>query len=478
LTELKISKVLAKKVWDKLNTTAVPIVGPQDFIDIDSTISTLNENIDNRVYFPGNIHGYLGLEKRHGVARFIPIINHIDMAVYYQLCGEIGDHAISDLEGVFGGWQVVPTPQARTDIAKLPKDEQVAKLYSQEYFSETFSSASWFQNYVSFTDLLKELISTGMYGDYVGITDIANFYDSIDIGKLIRKLRQRTQNLEQHLSLLEIYLSFWNRRLSGYQASNRGIPQEIISDGSRNLSHAYLHNFDDAMIAYSEEEGIKYVRWADDILFFASSRGKIERALYKASQFLLQDGLNLSAPKTNIMPRSEFEKYRCLGLLDAISKKDDAEFLKQAVLVEGRVDKKLPVKIDTAIRAIIGHLIRFPSLRSPQNTSFVYKTVSKNPELLSNLNSQQLLGLCAMSPTPEKTLNSIKGYSLRRDLIAPRAGVLKLLRDENRGLNTLGINKGKQIRIISEIERNSKESEIISSFCAPAALAELNYSLR
>jgi hypothetical protein len=477
LTELKISKVLAKKVWDKLNTTAVPIVGPQEFINIEHTINTLNENIDKRVYFPGNIHGYLGIEKRYGVARFIPIINHIDMAVYYQLCGEIGDHAIENLEGVFGGWQVVPTPQARTDIANLPKDEQVAKLYSQEYFSETFSSAAWFQNYISFTDLLKELIATGTYGDHVGITDIANFYDSIDIGKLIGKLRQRTQKLEQHLSLLEIYLSFWNRRLSGYQASNRGIPQEIISDGSRNLSHAYLHNFDEAMIEYTKKEGIKYVRWADDILFFASSRRKIESAMYKASQLLLQDGLNLSAPKTNIMPRSEFEKYRCLGLLDAIAKKDDAEFIRQVILIEGRVDRKLSVKIDTAIRAIIGHLIRFPHLRSPQNTSFVYKTIAKNHELLSNLNSQQLLGLCTMSPVPETTLNTIKNYSLRRDLIAPRAGVLKLLRDENRGLNFNGINKIKQIRIINDIEKNSKESEIISNFCAPAALSEVKYRL-
>jgi len=82
-----------------------------------------------------------------------------------------------------------------------------------------------------------------------------------------------------------------------------------------------------------------------------------------------------------------------------------------------------------------------------------------------------------MSPVPETTLNTIKNYSLRRDLIAPRAGVLKLLRDENRGLNFNGINKIKQIRIINDIEKNSKESEIISNFCAPAALSEVKYRL-
>nr|WP_320143396.1 RNA-directed DNA polymerase [uncultured Cohaesibacter sp.] len=474
MTEFSVSRVLTQKVWDKLNDTAVPIVKNDDFKHLGEIIDDLNSRIKSNQYFPDNVHGYLGVGKKLGVTRFIPIITHIDMALYYQLCGEIGDRVVENIDGVFGGWQVVPTPATRAYIDKLSKDEKVSLLYSQEYFSETFSSAAWFQNYKSFTAYIRKIVNSNNFGNYVGITDVANFYDTIDVEKLISKLKRKEKEIERHLEILDIYLRYWNRRLAGYQRSNKGIPQEIISDGSRNLSHFYLHDFDRKIIRYCDSIGVKFVRWADDMLFFASSRQKIESSLYEASKFLLSDGLNLSAPKTKILTRVQFRKYRCLPLLQAVNDENDKEFLKQIDAIRKMQETGEQVKLDTAIRAAIGHARRKPHLRTNQVLKFIENGLRSNPEIFASLTNKQMLASVVIFKDRALRMDELRKSICKKQVAAPKANFLKLIRDERRALEIFGIEKKQLISIVDEIDQNNLDSEILENFCIKGAKEKLS----
>ncbi|MEP2971737.1 MAG: RNA-directed DNA polymerase [Hyphomicrobiales bacterium] len=467
MSDFKVSRVLAQKVWDKLNTSAVPIVDANAFSNMPTIIDDLNDRIKSNQYLPDNVHGFLGLSKSLGVSRFIPIINHTDMAVYYQLCGEIGDRVIENMDGVFGGWQVVPTPASRASLGNLPRKDQVTLLYDHEYFSETFSLASWFQNYKSFTDCIEEITSSTEYGNYVGMTDIANFYDTIDIDMLMSKLEQRVPDLEHHLDLLKVYLNYWNRRLVGYKRSNKGIPQEIISDGSRNLAHFYLHKFDRKIIDYCKPLGVKFVRWADDMLFFGASPQRIESCLYEASRLLLIEGLNLSAPKTEILSRSEFRDYRCLGLLQAVADGNDSEFVRQLEITRRKQNKGERIKFDTAFRAALTYIKRKPHLRSAKNLSYVENSLKRHPEVFTSLSSNQLLSSVVIFKDPSSRLDELKNMANRKPMSGPKAYLLKLIRDEAKNLLTAGVPKSQLHSIINEVGRSSSESELLQKFCIP-----------
>ena len=473
MTEFKVSRVLTQKVWDKLNETAVPIVDSNALKELPSIVDSLNSRIKSNQYLPDNVHGYLGLNKGFGVSRFLPIINHIDMAVYYQLCGEIGDRVIEDIDGVFGGWQVVPTPASRAYIKTLPRKKQVDLLYEHEYFSETFSSAAWFQNYKSFTDYIRDLTTSADFGNYVGMTDIANFYDSIDIERLITKIKPQVPDLDRHLEILEVFLRYWNRMLMGYQRSNKGIPQEIISDGSRNLSHFYLHDFDKKMIKYCAPLGVKYVRWADDMLFFAPSPQRIESCLYEASKNLLFEGLNLSAPKTEILTRTEFRNYRCLPLLQAVNDQDDSEFAKQLELIRNMEKRDERVKYDTAIRAVIGYLRRKPHLRTKRRVSYIENSLTAHPEVFSTFNNKQLLASIMIFEDRPSRLNDLNNMANRKSMAAPKANLLKLIREDAKVLEIGGVTKKQMASVIDDIDKSSKKSKILQEFCIPGARQRL-----
>lgn len=73
MSDFKVSRVLTQKVWDKLNTSAVPVVDANAFSNISAIVDDLNDRIKSNQYLPDNVHGYLGLSKGLGVsASLIP----------------------------------------------------------------------------------------------------------------------------------------------------------------------------------------------------------------------------------------------------------------------------------------------------------------------------------------------------------------------------------------------------------------------
>ena len=473
MPKIQLSRTLTKKVWHKLQTGIVPIVTSSDFSNLDEVVQCLNDEIHTNSYIPGVGHGFLGVEKTSGVTRFVPILGKEDMAVYYQLCGELGDQVLKNVPGIYGGWQVVPVRKISEEMDFSERQQAIATSYQQGYFSDTLSNAAWFQGFQRYSQLVRDLVEEGDFGNFVGVTDIANFYDSIDLSRLMAKLLKELPNYREHVDLLNVFLSFWNRRTTGYQPSSKGIPQEIISDGSRNLAHFYLQDFDEKFLEYCESHELRYIRWADDMLIFGPSPQKIEAAIHKASRYLLVEGLNLSAPKTKIFGKRQFSDYRGLDILKTIDDRDLEQYRKKRSKIGTKVDQ---IKIDTIFRASIGFLSWNKKNIRGDDSDFLLSTLRAHPHLLGTLNTKQLFGLIQTASSSRNMFSVIGDLSISRNITAPKALVSAMIRQYHNNLASLGISHEAQVKLLYRLHASADDSEILRSLCVPAALREVSRS--
>ncbi len=468
LNKLVLTETFTKAIWSKLKDSHVPIVDKSDIRSVSEWVGEINSELSNRSYIPSISHGNMEVEKSSGVMRFVPILTKEDMAVYYHLCGEIGDKVIVDEPDVFGGWRIVPKTARVTYDDREARSEAISKIYQQGYYSDPLSNAAWFQGYTSYTDLIFELSKSNDYGNFVARTDIANFYDSIDVPRLCRKLTREIPGDHEKIEVLEMFLGLWGRNTSGYQRSSKGIPQEIISDGSRNLSHFYLQDFDVAFKSYCEAKGLRYVRWADDMLIFGKSRVQLEDAIHQASELLMEDGLNLNAGKTKVYGRREFLMYRGMPVLSAINSKSIDGYRRELKTALRWQKETGDLKVDTIFRASIGFLTEKRRSFVQSDFEFLLASIRSNPELIGSLNSKQLYRTIRLSGEPKKFFSYLEVLVLRKRVSQPKMAFLRLLRDNRIVLEMLGISRDRQQESVRKIQESSDKESLLNRFCIPS----------
>lgn len=468
LSNIFLGANLTYQVWKELKDGLVPMLTDEEIAEIPSFLERYTVKLKTRSYVPDVVHGYLGIKKGAGVTRFLPILSKEDMAVYYHLCTLIGGEVIAHKDNIFGGWRAQTTPGVPESSEEAKRE---AEAFQEGYFSGTSYKVMWFNEFKSFTQLVKKLVSDPSLGVYVATTDIANFYDSIEIPRLVRKLRRDMPVRHQvEIDFLELFLGLWNRRTTGYARSSTGIPQEILSDGSRFLSHYYLQDFDVKFTKYCDEKSLVYVRFNDDMLVFGSSKQKLEKAIHEMSRLLLPEGLNLNAHKTKTYARRELSQFRVIELLDAINQRDHDRVRKELRSIKARTSQNSPLRLDTAFRAMIGYLFKVSDRAETYERNFVLETAFENPDIVGTLNDFQLFNLIKFSDNKAKMFQQIRSQCLARPYTGPRANFLMLIRNYSTNLEAIGVSKRLQASSVSIIERFSEQqSEVINTYCVPAA---------
>lgn len=346
--------------------------------------------------------------------------------------------------------------------------EEEIEGYLQDYYSDSLSKRNWWEDWTRFIDMIGDLTSNPKIGNYVLISDVANFYDSISVDRLIRKIRRKTTSFSEHIDVLEVFLGFWNRRINGYTQSTKGIPQELFSDASRILSHFYLQDFDAKFQEYCDAEGITYARWADDLLLFGSSKKKLELALHRASKLMLADGLHLSAGKTKIMSKSEYRKLRCVSFLEAVKSNSIVKFEKSL-----RSHKKLfdagEVRVDTLLKTAIGHSAKNAKSIGSYPKLFIDEAVRSNEDLSLSLNDRQMYNVVMLNPDPLDVFNLFVKRLINKPYSSSRAVFLKMLRGHRDDLVKHGVSIRVQKAAIEKIYLASSDSEILQEICIPEA---------
>lgn len=458
--------VFVRKVWKRLRDSSVNVVDNERYKKADEIAVELSEQIESHVFLPTTIHGYLGIQKGGGVTRFLPILTADDMAVYYYLCYRLAPRLLTSRKGIFGAWHMKP------EVSEDALDEEVAEGFGQAYGTNPFSSHWWLKNWQSYTDLIREVIADKSAGNFVVSTDVANFYDSIEIPRLISRARESAPDETKTVEALAAFLSSWNRKHMGYMPSTKGIPQEIVSDASRVLAHFYLQDFDDDFIEYCDANGLVFVRWSDDFLIFGTSKQKLEDAVHVASRMLRDLGLNLNAAKTKYMSKSDLASYRALDFLKAIADNDHTKVARELRKIKTKLSRREEFRLDTVFRAMIGYLAKTSKAKSTLNKAFVREVGDGNRDLLHSLNNTQMLRYIELSDDPIDTFKSLRDAICRARFGGPKASFLHMMRRYRSRLAVLGMTKKLALNAVDKIEASSKDSEIIGQFCGESVRAQ------
>jgi len=128
--------------------------------------------------------------------------------------------------------------------------------------------------------------------DYVLITDIAGYFENINIKRLISDLDSLGFEKDAK-TVLNDYLNAWA------PGKQKGIPQGYTT--SSILAEVYLDSIDKNL----EREGIEHTRYVDDMRIFCESHSECVNALQLLTRSLREKELNIQTAKSDIHNKDE-----------------------------------------------------------------------------------------------------------------------------------------------------------------------------
>ena len=139
----------------------------------------------------------------------------------------------------------------------------------------------WFRRrFVGWKAFDKSSLRRAEEASHVLVTDIAGYYENIDIGRLVQNLR--AVGVESAVAnVLSSCLNKWAGRRC------KGIPQG--HSASDLFAEFYLNTVDLAL----DTEGFEHTRYVDDFRMFATSKHAAIRALHRLSELVREQGLIL-----------------------------------------------------------------------------------------------------------------------------------------------------------------------------------------
>lgn len=150
-----------------------------------------------------------------------------------------------------------------------------------------------FSGWKNFRENSLQFIADG--AQFVLVTDIAGYYENIDISRVITELK----NLQVPAGIAD-QLSTCLNKWSGPR--RRGIPQGY--NPCHLLGELYLDSLDHNL----KSEGFVHLRYLDDIRLFAKTEQEARRALHRVTILLRERGLNLQTAKSKVISAQEAEK--------------------------------------------------------------------------------------------------------------------------------------------------------------------------
>ena len=193
--------------------------------------------------------------------------------------------------------------------------------------------------------------------DFVIRADIDSFFDTIDHDRLLEKLHKIIADTKI-IYLIALFLKngslFRNQWIDKLEGVYQG---DVLSPL---LSNIYLHSFDISL----EKRFIEFVRFADDMIFFAKSTKEVHNILEFVKQRLAIEKLQLNDIKTLITHKSKSFSY--LGVkFDTLQNRYsiDNDRLMQKISKISKETKKLPLpqtieKLNEHIRGFANYYLK------------------------------------------------------------------------------------------------------------------------
>ncbi|MCX7922004.1 MAG: RNA-directed DNA polymerase [Clostridia bacterium] len=175
--------------------------------------------------------------------------------------------------------------------------------YNLADVSSPFSYNNWRTEYNNFSREVRE--RTQDY-KYVYVTDIENFFPSINIDKLENILFDRI-----HDKNIRCFISKLLKGLTVKSSSDSyfsGLPLNVVH--SPYFANIYLNHFLDSKL--SREKDLCYFRYVDDIRIFAHSEVHRDEIVSRVKNYLSDGDLKLNSEKTFSLKSEDMETYSYL----------------------------------------------------------------------------------------------------------------------------------------------------------------------
>jgi hypothetical protein len=244
------------------------------------------------------------LEKKFGVCRHIVIPQPIDALVLQVLVENVAEQIVKHQpsENAFYSRDKhnVRKPHESSDY-RLNFRQQWKKLQKEIY---------------RFNDERKLLI----------VTDLSNYYDSININELKKVFLGYINANEVLVDILFRVIEEISWKPDYLPYTFRGLPTSNL-EAIRLLAHSFLFEIDEVL---DKKTNKNFTRWMDDIVIGVDDRREAIRILSDISDMLKSRGLALNLSKTAIYNQEQakyhfqIEENKYLDTLENLKKSDDS----------------------------------------------------------------------------------------------------------------------------------------------------------
>ena len=351
-------KIYSKSFYKKvLNESLVSFKRKMTKAEAKSAMYRAYNKLISFDYYVSNPVEYIYLLKNEFVARIIPAFSIEDEAIYFYLCKRIEeDIANNRVPGTFGGWML-------GNSIKSQEDDEI------QYVFNSYDPWLWTKYWKEFQHYIYSNLEKNNYSFALKL-DIANFYDSINIDILSKKLYKLcSKEKYEFIELIVYILKFWNRRFSAYSESNVGLPQNEFGDQSRLLANVYLNDYDEKMFNICDKYNAKYTRYADDQIILFDNEEDINKIMLLANEELRKLGLNINAGKTKLFTKDKLIDHFVFLPLEYLEKKD----------------------YDTAVEAFFEIVNRNGNIKNVRSDTFFRRCLSIGLDRFSQSNKEKIL---------------------------------------------------------------------------------------
>lgn len=288
----RLRKKELEKVFDKKKMVAIwrtvvrDQLRTQDIRDLYDCYD-LNFNIEERVLsvrstilkgtYKASSPLIYRLEKRYGICRHMVIPQPIDALVLQTLTEAIVDDIISKQPSEKAFYS-----RARKNVKRIDDFDGYGMSIKQLWINLQ-------KTIYKFTEEKKLIV----------LTDLSNYYDSINTNELQKVINHYTSTNEVVIDLLFGLIQEISWKPDYMPYSGRGIPTTSL-EGVRLLAHSFLFEIDEVIKIKSSD---CFTRWMDDIVIGVDTEKEAKEIISATSDMLKSRGLALNMAKTKIIDK-------------------------------------------------------------------------------------------------------------------------------------------------------------------------------